>query len=385
MKRLLTLLLLPVLLCGCAAKTPAAPEPLQSAVSSSAVSAPQENYGAQVAEVYKDIIFQSGSTISIEELGVGDLTLELTLGVSKEFLDTAYRWSAATAADWEGLLASPERGYLLAMSSPDGCTAIRCCSGGDIVMLKKNREVSYFKAEGTEGTRLFDSLFVMMLDALDSAIWNVTAEGSLPPQEAAEKMVEAIAFNYRTVPDWVEWKPLDVRSDGVEVFDIYYGQPQQFCANFHFRVRVDDVTSAKYGYWQAGAGLGDQNETGYAYGSQVHVEKNEEGDWVLRGRGTGGYHVVLPRKEGEDNLELLVEDFFLTEGESHDWLIPYKILNRSAQELAQLPEILALRGEKQAKALCAALGIVLRGNDFWPWSETELKAALGRYSAYLDA
>ena len=385
MKRFLMLMLLPALLCGCAAKKTAAPEPLQSTVSSPAVSVPQENYGAEVTEVYRDIIFQSGSTISIEELGVGDLALELTLGVSKEFLDTAYRWSAAKETDWEDLLASPERGYLLAMSSPDGCTAIRCCSGGDIVMVEKNREVSYYRAEGAEGTRLFDSLFVMMLDALDSAIWNVTAEGSLSPQAAAEKMAAAIAFNYRTVPSWVEWKPLDVQSDGTEVFDIYYGKPQQFCANFHFRVQVDDVSAAKYGYWQSGSGLGERNETGYAYGSQVRVEKNEAGDWVLRSRGTGGYHVVLPRKEGEDNLELLVSDFFLAEGESRDWFIPNAILERPEEELKALPALLASRGERDAKALCAALGKCLKEYDYWTWSMESLGKVLGKYGAYLDA
>lgn len=383
MKRFLTLLLVPVLLCGCAKKQTAAPEELNTTAASPAVSAVQENYAAQVAEVYQSVLLQEGSTISLEELGVGDMTLELTLGVSKEFLDTSYRWSAAAKADWEELLASPERGYLLAMSAPDGCTAIRCCSGGDIVMVEKNREVTYLRAEGTEGTRLFESLFVMMVDALDAAIWNVTADGSLSPQAAAEKMVETIAFLYRTVPDWVEWKPLDVQSDGAEVYDIYYGEPEQFCANFYFRVQVEDVTSAKYGYWQAGSGLGEPSEEGYAYSSQVLVTKNEEGDWALMSRGSGGYHVVLPRKEGEDNLSLLVGDFFLTEGESHDWIIPYTILNRSARELAQLPEILALRGEKQAKTLCEALGKVWRENDFWPWTEAELNAALGRYAAYL--
>ena len=224
------------------------------------------------------------------------------------------------------------------------------------------------------------------LAAVETFVWGVTADGGLSPEEAAAEMAERIAENYRNVPDWVEWKPVDVQAGESSVFDIYWGDPQQFCADVIFRVKVEDVMDGRYGYWQAGAGLEEMDTEGYCgYGTQVLAAKNEEGDWVLCERGTGGYCVLLPRKEGEDNLELLVGDYFLTEGESHDWRIPNAILERSEQELAQLPDILARRGTQEAKALCAALGRCLREYDCWEWSMESLKAVLGSYGDYLEA
>lgn len=377
MKRLLPLLLSLVLLCGCTAKEPAAPEtpPAEAPAASSApVSAPDA--AAQAAEVYSAILAQGGSTVSVEEPGVGDMTLELTLGISKEFLTEA-DWSAVDEEDWEALVNTSDRGLLIALSSADGLTAIRCC--GDLVMVEAAGESAWFQAEG-----VYQEFLAMAVDAVDCAVWDVTAEGSLSPQEAAVKMNEAVAENYRNVPDWVEWKPLDVQVGGTGVFDIYWGHPQQFCANFGLRVKVEDVTHGRYGYWQAGAGLGEMDSEGYCgYGAQVQAVKNEAGDWSFRGRGTGGASVILPRKEGENSLELLVEDFFLTEGESHDWHIPDTILECTAEEMARLPEILTRRGEKDAKALCTALGKCLREQDYWAWDLETLGSALGDYGKYL--
>lgn len=382
MKRFFPLLLCLTLLCGCAKKEPAAPEtPLAPPAPSESV-APEENYADLAAGVYAAITAQEGCTVSVEEQGVGDMSLPMTLIQSKAFLD-GYTWSAAEEGDWTAQVESG--GYLLGLHSADGLTALRCCSGGDIVMVVERGKEVYLRARSAGSGSLYESLAVVAEEAVDSSIWSVTAPGSLSPWEAAQVMVERVAENYRNMPDWVEWKPLDVQANAAQVFDAYFGQPEQFCAGFGLRVKVEDVMDGRYGYWQAGAGLGEMDSEGYCgYGAQVHAEKNAEGDWAFLGRGSGGGGVRLPRKEGEDSLELLVGDYFLTWGESHDWRIPSAILERSESEMAELPAILARRGQQEAKALCAALGQCLREYDYWEWSIESLKDVLGSYGAYLE-
>lgn len=378
MKRLLPLIILLTLLCGCAAKEPTAPETPQAPPVPS-VSVPTVVDTEMLQAAYEAVLASSGRTLSVEEAGTGDLTLPLSLGIEQSFLSG--EWTAAEQAEWEVMLSAPDRGLLIALSSADGQTAIRCC--GDLVMVEEGGEAAWFRAED-DG--IYRNFYTMAEEAVDSSVWSVTADGSLSPREAAEKMVEQVAENYRNVPDWVQWKPLDVQVKAAKVFDVYLGEPQQFCAGFGFRVKVEDVMDGRYGYWQAGAGLEEMDEEGYCgYGSQVQVQKNEDGDWAFQGRGTGGCRVTLPRKEGEDNLELLVSDFFLTWGESHDWYIPYAILECSESQMEELPAILARRGEKDAKALCAVLGKCLKEYDYWKWSIESLKGVLGKYGAYLDA
>ena len=378
MKRLLPLLIVLTLLCGCAKKEPEAPEmPPAPPAASSAPAAAVVDTGPLLS-AYEAILASPGRTVSVEEPGVGDVTLPLSLGIEKSFLDRD--WTAAEKKEWEDLLSSPDRGLLIALSSADGLAALRCC--GELVMAEAAGKTAWFRA-GEEG--VYESFLTMAEASVDHSIWSVTAEGSLSPWEAAQVMVEQIAENYRNVPGWVEWKPVDVQAGDTQVFDAYLAQPQQFCANFRLRVKVEDVTDPRYGHWQAGAGLGEADSEGYCgYGTQGLAAKNEEGDWVFCERGTGGYRVILPRKEGEDNLELLVGDYFLTWGESHDWHIPYAILERS--DLSQLPAILGNRSPQEARALCRTLGECLRAyDDYWSWTVESLKEVLGSYGAYLNA
>ena len=127
-------------------------------------------------------------------------------------------------------------------------------------------KTAWFRA-GEAG--VYESFLTMAEASVGHSIWSVTAEGSLSPWEAAQVMVEQIAENYRNVPGWVEWKPVDVQAGDTQVFDAYLAQPQQFCANFRLRVKVEDVTDPRYGYWQAGAGLGEADSEGYCgYGTR---------------------------------------------------------------------------------------------------------------------
>ena len=87
----------------------------------------------------------------------------------------------------------------------------------------------------------------------------------------------------------------------------------------------------------------------------------------------------------EAPLSELVDAFFLTEGESHDWLVPCYILEHPAEDMAALPALLDQRTEEEARELCGVLGDCLRTADYWDWTPETLAAALGSYGAYLNA
>ena len=167
--------------------------------------------------------------------------------------------------------------------------------------------------------KLYGNLELIALDAASHQVWAVTADGALSPAEAAKDLAEQVAENYRMVPDWVDWKPLDAKTGKAEVYDVYLGEPQQFCCNMGLRVKLEDPKSEQAAYWQAGAGLDEPDSKGYCgYGSQVYVVKNQDGDWAIRGRGTGGYFVDPPMAYEKATAAQLVEVFRLTEGETHD-------------------------------------------------------------------
>lgn len=309
---------------------------------------------------------------------------------SREYALQGYVWTTATAEDWQTQLASKTRGNLLCLAAPEELS-IACCEGGDVVELVRAGEPSYFYAvnpkEGQEPFewKLYGTLEIIAQDAMSGKVWNVAADGNLPAQEAAEQMAARIAENYRNVPNWVDWKPLDAQAHEAEVFDAYHGMPEQFCFELDLRVLLDEETLYT-SMWSAGAGVQEQEEDGcWHWGAQVLVEKNEEGKWALVDRGTGGYS-VNPRKDANrTQAEWLVELFCLTEGWTHDWIAPHSILELSDDEIATLPAILDQLTEAEARDLCTALGRVVRESDSWRWSMDLLAPLLGDYGAWLDA
>ena len=140
--------------------------------------------------------------------------------------------------------------------------------------------------------------------------------------------------------------------------------------------------------WQAGSGLGEPDADGYyGYGREAAIRKNADGDWFCDGLATGGSSVDLPLSApgAEAPLSELADAFFLTEGESHDWLVPCYILEHPAEDMAALPALLDQRTEEEARELCGVLGDCLRTADYWDWIPETLAAALGSYGAYLNA
>lgn len=350
---------------------------------------------AAYAEITKDLTF----TLDVEEEDATGISLSITPEAARNvagrenLFSIGYQWEPASAEAWGDQWSDIEsRGRLFAMTAPDGETTLRCCTGGDVVLWTVNGEAHYAcvtaAAEGESG--LSGLLQGIAEDALrDAAFSAPTVDGAeMDYEEVARQLGAAMAENVRAVPDWVTWKPMDFQAGSASVFDAYYGEPENFCAGLGFRLRLDSPDSAMANSWQAGSGLRESEADGsYGWGREAAIRKNADGDWYCDGLATGGSTVSLPLSAaGEDApLSELVDAFFLTDGTSHDWLVPNYILYHTADEMEALPALLDRRTDAEARALCAALGTCLRDADYWDWTTETLARALGSYGAYLDA
>lgn len=362
----------------------------------------------QAAELYRAITEDRVFTVQVTEPDGTVTELTVTPGEGdwnvphREYGMQSYEWTVASAEEWQTLTASKNRGMLLHFVGAEG-QSLAFCEGGDVVELVRDGMTDYYFAVNPREGELFEVKLYGLLkciaeDALWDTVWRVTVDGSLSPQAAAEQMTRQIVENLRNAPDWAnrkpdvsnphwaEYKPLDAQAGDVSVFDRYLGQPEEFCCNMSLKLRFDNPMTRPAQYWQAGAGLEELEETGwYSCANEVRVKKNDAGDWVYMDRGTGGASVRSRFWFGDASLPQLVELFCLTEGRSHEWLAPYNMLERSAEELAGLPALLDQLTETESRELCAVLGRCLREHDDWDHSVETLRPLLGDYGGWLDA
>lgn len=319
----------------------------------------------------------------------------------ENLFDSDYQWSAAGAEDWEGQCADLQgRGLLAVITSPDGETVLESCTGGDVVhWVREGRDGCARAVNPGEDREPYAHKFGWRLvgiaeDALRDAMLSVPSVDGAETDygEIAGQLAEQAAAYVRDLPDWVRWKPTDIRAGGIGVFDAYRGEPENFCCGMGFRLLVESrgLDGMPRNGWEAGAGLREPDGEGdYAWGLEVLIRR--DGDWACADWGTGGLFAEVPMGSWDEAaLEQLLDAFFLTEGNTHDWRLPDRILGRSPEELAALPALLAGRSEAERRALAAVLGDRCRwyGANGYPenWvSPPELRAALGPYGAYLDA
>jgi hypothetical protein len=324
---------------------------------------PEVDWCAVAAEAYTDVTEREQFLVLVKEPDGAFTELPVIHGVNDwnvyglEHSFEQFDWSAAVEENWQ------EQESLRRMSFyVPGEISFSFCQGGDVVKITTPEKTSYLRAVNPEPeadvftTDLYSLLDMVPEDAYSVGIWSTPVDGALEPEAAAAALLDTVVANYRSVPDWVSWKPLEVKAVGSEVFDIYRGTPEQFCFNLGISVKIEDPVAPEAIYWQAGAGLEEPDADGfYGWGRQVLVEKNKEGYWVMTDWGTGGYTVNPVKSVEMPQLDWLVELFCLTEGFTHDHVAPYLILEQPAEQLARLPELLDQLTAAESRALCRAL------------------------------
>lgn len=233
---------------------------------------------------------------------------------------------------------------------------------------------------------------------------DVTAEDAEPlTLSITPESAWNVAGRENLFPDSYQWEPSSASTFGVQWTDMEDrglcftmtapdGETTLRCCTGGDAVMWNVDGEAHYAQVTAvedvGSGLGEPDADGYyGYGGAVSIRRKTDGNWSCDGLATGGSSVDLPLSApgAEAPLSELADAFFLTEGESHDWLVPCYILEHPAEDMAALPALLDQRTEEEARELCGVLGDCLRTADYWDWTPETLAAALGSYGAYLNA
>lgn len=358
---------------------------------------PKKALGDAAEELYQLITEPQGGqqydfTARVEHNGQTDefhITPENGYNVAfvGNYLFTSYIWQEAEESEW---LAQQEPGTVLTLLSADGQSSIRCRSGDDLAEMTRDGETWYAETQHVQGwdpetledpDPMWSFMMSIPEDAFSRQVWSGTANGSMTPVEAAAVLAETIAVQYQNAPSWLNWAPQDFQVERTRVIDIYYGEDEpNFCFWAEFCLLLDNPD---YIQWQAGSGLGDPIAEGpfagyYSWSREVMAEKNEGGDWYISDWGTGGASVNLPgwtpfhfmandNYLGDAPLEELVDLFFLTEGWTHDYLLPIMICQRPTDELNSLNDLLDRRMDWEAQELCRALAAYLNsgyGTDY---------------------
>lgn len=314
--------------------------------------------------------------------GVNDWNVEQVLSCLPSFEWTEISYEAFLAE-----VSTKGRGPELLFWDVEGGMGVSCFEHADVVTVRDQTKMTYLRAVNSGGRNLYDLLSAVAEDAVSAGALYVTVDGSLSPQEAAGRMAEKIAENYRSVPDWVIWKPVSVKAEKAQVYDIYRGTPEEFCFNLGLAVKVADPIAPEAGYWQVGSGLGEPDENGfYGWGREVLVRKNDEGNWSVLSLGTGGGTVAPEWPAEKPWAAWLVELFCLTEGVTHDWLVPNQILALPPDQMETLPAILDQLTEAESRELCSVLGELLGQENLQNnYTADTLKPLLGEYGPLLDA
>ncbi len=353
---------------------------------------PKVDWCAVAAEAYTDVTEREQFLVLVKEPDGAFTELPVIHGVNDwnvyglEHSFERFTWSAAAEENWQAQESLRRMSFYV-----PGEISFSCCQGGDVVKITTPEKTTYLRAVNPEPeadvftTDLYSLLDMVPEDAYSVGIWSTPVDGALEPEAAAAALLETVVANYQAVPDWVSWKPLEVKGGSTGVFDVYRGTPEQFCFDMGISVKIEDPMAPEAIYWQAGAGLEEPNADGfYGWGRQVLVEKNEEGSWIMTDWGTGGYTVNPVKPVEMPQLDWLVELFCLTEGFTHDHVAPYLILEQPAEQLARLPELLDQLTAGESRALCRALYQKL-SEGHATHTIGDVRTLLGDYGAYLHA
>ena len=302
------------------------------------------------------------------------------------YLPVSFDWREADESEWTAL-SREEQGTILLLGDWRG-NEFQCASQSHLVRIRLDGEDHWFHVTDNDplpgkGDTLFWFMRMLADDAASAEVWSVSADGDLDYTTAAQLLTEAVAENYRNVPDWVLWKPLDVQVFPVKnpVYDAYFGEDENFICEMPFLVSVADPMSGDASYWQSGAGLdGVPTEKNglsyYEWGRTAVIRRNADGDWYIAERGTGGYTAVLPFHTYEATAQQLVETYFLTEGFSHDYLMFHCLYEGGADMLRELNGLFAERPVRETEEFFGGLYRHIKAHEHYGELSLEDVAAL---------
>ena len=251
-----------------------------------------------------------------------------------------YRWTAAPA-DW----AAPGQGYTL--RADGNGMALTAYTEADLLVIEADGFKTVLLGEGAYDTpvsyfllaQAWEGRYTYELDTLCRVSGDGTDYDAVA-QALAQQYVQAVLDR----PGWMSGRVEDARVSGAQVYDAYYGSDgPNFCFGLGLAIRV---TEAQQGFWEAGSGLSAPPDSGpnagyYGWGVEAQARQQADGSWIITGTGTGGVSVDLPYDLDTATEAQLMELYFLTTGDTHDWLLLYRLAQRPLeavkQALAALP------------------------------------------------
>ena len=268
-------------------------------------------------------------------------------------------FTAAAEEDWTAC----QNGLAAEFSCGDKTIAIVPCWGeyssdegenwryefpcGDTLRLTDGAETVYLK--NNDGW-IAERLSAYMQEAEEKRIYDLRVDGAETDYETvANEFCTQFAANLNAAPRWFSRKPDDAASPVKErVFDAYYGTDYpNFCFGFGAMLRFDEPESARRYGWEAGSGMSEPTGEGeygdyYGWGMAADACRDEAGNWYVAGTWTGGGGIWLPyigsswdSAQNDATAAQLIDCWFLSAGESHEWRLPNMIYARPGAELRE--------------------------------------------------
>lgn len=216
-----------------------------------------------------------------------------------------------------------------------------------MLRLTQNGETTYYKSNTAHAAQLF---FGYAQNAVMEKLYDLHVPGTETDYEnIANEFCAQFAAGLNAAPRWFDRKPDDAASPVKErVFDAYYGTDYpNFCFGFGVMMRFDDPESSQRHQWETGSGMNEPTGEGeygdyFSWGMAADACRDEAGNWYVAGTWTGGGGIWLPyigsswdSAQNDATAAQLVECWFLSAGESHEWRLPNMLYARPGAELRE--------------------------------------------------
>ena len=291
-------------------------------------------------------------------------------------LATEFFWNEVTTSE---SAACSGCGYTFRFAC--GQRAIIVCSHENLLEIEQNGAKRFFR-----GTPLnlnthsdYSEIFNMFLQYAETAEYEhaqavrCSVDGSITDYSVvAQKLAEQYAEISINRPDWFSRRAEDAVVSGISVFDAYYGKDMpNFCFGMGLKLKLTDQ---QRNYWEPGSGLTEPPTTGeyagyYGWGAETSVKKGDDGNWHITGLATGGSLVDVPYVLSEADVKQLVELYFLTEGQTHDWHILRELAEHPLDDVRA--ELNTLDPTQTQELRQGILGFMESYPDYCTWSPSD--------------